>query len=100
LKPESPKSKALALQSQARPKSGLDKGFSFGLRSAKPKPGLEARALTTAQNSLTHAFSGRNLTAHDSGKMSMSLKFGIPEFLHALSHTSNLNQDIAAINEF
>jgi hypothetical protein len=33
----------------------------------KPQPGLEARALTVTQSSLTHALSSLNFLVHDSG---------------------------------
>jgi hypothetical protein len=41
-----PESRSPSFASQAKPNSGLDEGLGFGLRLVKPKPGLEALALS------------------------------------------------------
>jgi hypothetical protein len=41
-----PESQSPGFASQVKPNSGLDGGLGFGLRSVKPKPGLQALALT------------------------------------------------------
>jgi hypothetical protein len=46
LEAREPESQSPGFASQAEPSSGLDGGLGFGLRLVKPKPGLEALALT------------------------------------------------------